>query len=529
MKQSTIHIKTLKESPFEGKMESQQLMFRAGMMKKNGAGDYTLMPYGLALYNVLKEKVDTVFEQMAYQAIHTLDYNQRDILAQLRSDIVSYKDLPLYIQMDSLVHRQKHSVKHGLLKSRTLPVKGLQLLLASEEDFDQALKNLWDQLFELHKTLEIPFNVSQLFEESQEGIRRGTWLSSPHGDTQFFNCHSCAYCSDQVGAQWKIEAEQEGQVQSMQEILTPNIKTISDLEKFLSISSQNLMKTLLLQCEIKGKPLTVAVVVRGDRELNMAKVAKYLGLTSHALEMVTDPGVIDAAGTIVGFAGPVGLTEVMLLADKEVTGGQGMVTGANRKDYHLQNVVYGRDFETKHVGDFSTINQGDLCPVCGQPLISEMGYTVMTITDYRNVLSKGMDIKYKNDQMKEGYPFVALGQLDYYRLMVAYLDAHYDAGGFKLKKGLSPYDVHVVIPNIKKEDQCLVADQLVFELESKGMRVLLDDRKGSAGAKFKDSDLLGIPVRITAGKLADKGIVELKYRSEEERKELTIKEVLDKL
>jgi len=528
MKQSAIHIKTLKESPFEGKMESQHLMFRAGMMKKNGAGDYSLMPYGVALFDVLKEKVDTLMNHIHYQRVSTLEYNERELLTQLRSDIVSYKDLPLLIQTDSLMRRDTHSVKHGLLKSRTAPIKGFQLILPSRDSYDAEIKSLWNQLFELHSALGLPFELTKVFSEEKDASVSGTWLQSPYGDQTFFDCKSCAYCSDEIGAKWKVDGEVDVHVPEVEEVLTPDIKTIADLEVFLSINANQLMKTLLLQCEMKGKPLTIAVVVRGDRELNVPKVAQYLGVSSNQLEMVTDPDVVEAAGTIVGFAGPIGIKDVMLLVDEEVAEGHGMVTGANKQDYHLKNVVYGRDFETKHLGDFSMVKEGDLCPVCGQSLVPEMGYTLVTVQEYQDALSKKMDIKFKNDQMKEERPFVALGQLDLYRLMIGYLDHHQDEGGFILNEGLTPFDVHVVVPNIKKEEQCILADQLVFELESKGKRVLLDDRKGSAGAKFKDSDLLGIPVRITAGKLAADGIVELKYRNDQERIEMTIKEVLDK-
>lgn len=528
MKQSKIHIKTLKESPFEGKMESQHLMFRAGMMKKNGAGDYTLMPYGVALYKDVTAKVDALFEHMTYQSLCALSYDEREVLKQIRSDLVSYKDLPMRFQNNSLSMRSKHSVKHGLLKSRVRPIKGLQLLFANKETFDHELKLLWQQVMTLHQELEIPFHMTQLFDEAGERVKSGTWLPSPYGDEVFYNCHSCAYCSDEIGGTWQKESVESIDVPMFEEILTPDIKTISDLEVFLSIRAEDLMKTLLLQCEIKGKALTLAVVIRGDRELNIPKVARYLGVDAHVIEMVTDPEVVKAAGTVVGFAGPVGIQNVMLLVDEEVAQEQGMITGANKQDYHLKNVLYGRDFQTKHLGDFATIKEGDKCPVCGQALVAETGYTITTLKDYQDDLSKRMDIKFRNDQMKDVRPFVALGEIDLYRLMVAYLDYHFDESGFMLTPSLTPYDVHVVIPNVKKEAQCVVADQIVFELEAMGKRVLIDDRKGSAGAKFKDSDLLGIPVRITAGKLAENGIVELKYRNSDERVELTIKEVLDK-
>lgn len=528
MKQSAIHIKTLKDSPFEGKMASQHLMFRAGMMKKNGAGDYNLMPYGVALFERLKEKVDNMLDEIGYQKINSLEYDEREVLTQLRSDIVSYKDLPLRIQTDSLMRRERHSVKHGLLKSRMAPIKGIQLIMGSKETFDNEMTLLWDQLFKLHQAFDLPYQKSEVFTEEKEGVASATWLASPYGDTTFYDCKSCAYCSDEMGARWQYKNHDIEEVGEVEEILTPDIKTIVDLEEFLSISGETLMKTLLLQWQVKGKPLTVAVVIRGDRELNVSKVARYLGVSTNALEMVTEPSVVEAAGTIVGFAGPVGLKDVMLLVDQELAQGQPMVTGANKQDYHLKNVVYGRDFETKHLGDFSTAKEGDCCPICGQPLEVEVGYTLAVVKDYMNQLSDKLDVKFKNDQMKEERPFIALGQLDFYKLLVGYLDHHKDEGGFTLKENLTPFDVHVVIPNIKKEEQVVVADQLAFELEGKGKKVLVDDRKGSAGAKFKDSDLLGIPVRITAGKLAGEGIVELKYRNKDERMEMTIKEVLDK-
>lgn len=527
MKQSAIHIKTLKESPFEGKMESQHLMFRAGMIKKNGTGDYSLMPYGVALFHEVRKTLDRLLEPLTFQRLETLEYSEKELLNQLRSDIVSYKDLPLMVQTDSLLKRRKHSVKHGLIKSRTAPIKGFQLIVPNEEDYKTLDKSLWNQLYKLHESLGLPFQKVHLFSSDIEGAGYGTWLKSPYGDTQFFNCRSCAYCSDELGAKWqKSEALSKGKT-PIEEILTPDIKTIMDLEVFLKIKASELMKTLLLQVTLKGKLLTIAVVIRGDRELNISKVAKYLRVQAKDIKMVTDIDCVEAAGTIVGFIGPIGLNDVMLLVDEELTKGQEMVAGANKKDYHLKYVVYGRDFESKHVDDFSTVKEGDNCPVCGQPLYAETGYSIISMVAYKNKLSQRMDIKYRNDQMKDEWPFIITGYVDLYRLLIGYLDNHYDEGGFILNRHVSPFDVHIVIPNTKKETQCLVADQIAFELESKGKRVLLDDRKGSAGAKFKDSDLLGIPVRITSGKRAEEGIVELKYRNEQEKYELTIKEVLE--
>ncbi|MBN2899524.1 MAG: hypothetical protein JXO44_12190 [Clostridia bacterium] len=528
MKQSKIHIRTLKESPFEGKMESQHLMFRSGMMKKNGAGDYTLMPYGEGLYQVIKTKVDQMFEHLSYQKLHTLSYDEKEVLMQIRSDIVSYKDLPVRFQTDTTLRREKHSVKHGLLKSRVTPIKGMQVLSEDEQVLSEALKSFWNQLVSLHDALGVPYKMTRLFDPMGPQVALGTWLPTTYGDMMFYNCKSCSYCSDEKGAEWRIAETSIEDVPAYEEILTPAVKTIADLEVFLSIRVSDLMKTLLLECQMKSKMLTIAVVLRGDRELNLSKVARYLDVDESALQMVSDEAVVEAAGTVVGFAGPIGLTDVMLLVDEEVAQGRAMVTGANKRDYHLKNVVYGRDFQTKHLDDFSTVLEGDLCPVCGEPLVAEMGYTVTRVRNYKNALSEQMDIKFVNDQMKEERPFVALGEIDLYRLLIAYLDHHYDEGGFVFKQGLSPYDVHIVVPNAKKEEQCILADQLAFELEGKGKRVLVDDRKNSAGAKFKDSDLLGIPIRITAGKRVEEGIVELKYRNSEDRFEMTIKEVLEK-
>lgn len=529
MKQSTLHIKTLKESPFEGKMPSQHLMFRSGMMKKNGAGDYSLMPYGVSLYEKLKLKVDEVFNNIEYQKMGMLEYNQMELLSQLRSDIVSYKDLPLFVQSDGIIKRKQHSVKHGLLGSRLMPVKGIQVIMPTHDTYENALKTIWQEFYELHNYLEIPFKQTELFSERKDSNKSGTWLDSPYGDQMFYKCRSCAYCSDAIGTTWTYDKCDSEESDAIEEILTPEIKTISELEVFLSITAERLMKTLLLQCHIKGKALTLAVVIRGDRELNLNKVARYMNLSVEDIELATDPQVVEDAGTIVGFAGPIGLQDVMLLVDEEVTFGQAMVTGANKRDYHLKNVVYGRDFTSKHVASFSMAKESDKCPICGQALHEEVGYVVSTMEAYGDHLSKAMDIKFKNDQMKEERPFIAMGQLDMYKLLIGYLDQHHDDNGFMLSESLSPYDVHILIPNIKKEEQRVVADQIAFELESNGKRVLLDDRKGSAGGKFKDSDLLGIPVRVTTGKLAADGIVELKYRNQEEKIELSIKEVLDKL
>lgn len=526
MKQSNIHIKTLRQSPFEGEMQTQHLMFRAGMLKKNGIGDYTLMPYGYALYKIIENKLTSLLSHSAFQEVSTLNYDAKELLTQLRSDIVSYKDLPLYIQSNGLKRRHNYSVKLGLIKSKSTPIKGFQLISHSDIDFQEKKSALWRELFEFGQELNISFEKSLLISSNTETSKEGYWVPSEYGDEVFYQCDTCDYCSDQHNASWMIGKVLATTDETPEEIHTPNIKTIADLERFMSINAKTLLKTLLVQVPLHGKLKTVAIVLSGNRELNIKKVARFFSVLPHEINLVNDLDVLNAAGTTVGFAGPIGLKNVIILADEEVTKGQAMVTGANRVDYHLKNVVYGRDYKAHHVGNFSYILSGDICCKCGGNITAREGYVVVELTSYKKVLSENMDIKYKDNQMKEQRPIVELGSIDMYRLLTTYLDHNKDDDGFVLKKDASVFDVHVLVPNIRKEEQMQLAKQLSKKLEIKEFKVLIDDRKGSTGSKFKDSDLLGIPVRITTGKLAGDGIVELKYRNSKERLELSVEEAL---
>ncbi len=530
MKQSKMHIKTLKESPFEGQMPSQNLMFRAGMIKKNGAGEYILMPYGHMLYESLKSRIELVFDDLNYQKLNMPTYNELEILKYLRSDIVSYKDLPLRFVGDSVVSRADYSVKHGLIKPKHSLVKAINVVSDNKDAINENITELWNESKKLHVEFGIPFNKAELLSESGEVKINATYIESEYGDTTFYRCTGCEYCSDEVGCDFAIsESMDDENTSSYTEIHTPDIKTIADLEKFMNIDAKQLMKTMLLECVIADKKVILAVVIRGDRALNINKVARYLNIKSECIQLVNDIEIVEMAGTVVGFAGPVGIKNVMLLVDREVSIGKPMVAGANKRDYHIKDVVYGRDFSTDYVGDFSTVVEGDLCPKCSAPLEKFIGYTLMTLKENGQKLSEDVDIKYRNDEMKDERPYIVNGYIDLYKMMVAYLDYHCEESGFVLTRGICPFDVHVIVPNIKKEEQIQLADEVVKNLKAKGLKVLLDDRKGGAGGKFKDSDLLGIPVRITTGKMASERIVELKYRDEEDKHEMLVDDVVSKI
>ena len=272
----------------------------------------------------------------------------------------------------------------------------------------------------------------------------------------------------------------------------------------------------------------VAAFVRGDRELNMTKLVNALDIPEHAIEFADEEKMSAATGCVGGFTGPTALHDCKIVVDSELPGLKNLCAGACKEDHHLINVNYGRDYEGDIVTDIKVLAAGDACPVCGAPVKHARGIEVGQVFKLGTKYSEAMKAYYKDENMKDHPIVMGCYGIGVTRTMAAIIEQHHDDNGIVWPIAVAPY--HVIITVMKPDDevQAKVADQIYSELTAAGVEVMLDDRKERPGVKFKDADLLGIPVRITVGRGAADGMIEYKMRRDADKEEMSAAEGIKK-
>ncbi len=550
MKLSKYLLPTLREVPSEAEIPSHQLMLRAGLIRKLASGVYSFLPLGLkALRNIegiVRNSMDTHgAQELLMSAVLPKEYFEtsgrwevfgpemfrlkdragRDFCLgptheeiftdTVKNTIKSYKQLPVTLYQIQTKYRDERRPRFGVIRSREFIMKDAYSFDTNEEGLDISYKNMYDAYKEAFDKM----GMEYLIVDADSGAMGGSgsqefMVKSEVGEDTIAYC-SCGFCSNIEKAACVSDSKNTAaELLEMEKIFTPNSRTIEELVEFLGTDAKSFAKTLLYNSD--GK--IVAVMVRGDREVNETKLANYLG--SINLEMASPDEVAEATGAAVGFAGPVGL-ELEVLVDKEVADMKNFVVGANETKYHLKNVNIDRDFSATVIGDFRNIEEGDLCPICQNENIQtcqgiEVGHIFKLGTKY----SKAMDCKYLDENGKEQIPIMGCYGIGVTRCMAAIIEQSSDESGIIWPVSVAPYHVIVVPVNTKNEEQTKLAEKIYNTLRQNGIEAMLDDRNERAGVKFKDADLIGIPLRINVGKGASDDMVELVYRKDLSMKDL---------
>ena len=291
--------------------------------------------------------------------------------------------------------------------------------------------------------------------------------------------------------------------------------------------SQTIKALLFVTYDEEGKENGyVAAFVRGDRELNMTKLVNALGIAEHQIEFADEEKMGAATGCVGGFTGPIGLHDCTVVVDSELPGLKNLCAGACEEDHHYINVNYGRDYTGDIVTDLKTLKEGDPCPVCGAPVRHTRGIEVGQIFKLGTKYSESMNARYVDENQQEKPVVMGCYGIGVTRTLAAIVEQHHDEDGIIWPVSVAPYHVIVTLVKPADETQTAVAEQIYAELQQAGVETLLDDRRERPGVKFKDADLMGIPVRITVGKLAGEGKVEYKLRREKDRRELTVQDAI---
>ena len=545
MKMSNMLISTLREVPAEAEIDSHKLMLRAGMIRKMAAGVYNYLPLGL---KVLKKVEDIVREEMnaagaqeflasaiipaelwqesgrwdAYGAemFRLKDRGERDFCLGptheevftdiARNEIKSYKQLPVNLYQIQTKYRDERRPRFGVMRSREFIMKDAYSFDKDQEGLDLVYDKMHDAYVEIFNRCGLDAKCVAADSGAIGGSNSAEFMvKSEVGEDDVVFCTQCDYAANIEKATSKLEEVEKEELIGVEKIATPNSRGIDEVAEFLNISPKKTVKTLLYN--VDGK--IVAVFVRGDREVNEVKVANASN-ASGDIEMASHDEYIHAAGCNIGFAGPIGIKADLILVDEEVKNMYNFVIGANETGYHIQNVNYGRDFEGT-IGDFRKVTEGEKCPVCGGKITIARGTEVGHIFKLGTKYSEAMNANFIDEEGKEKPFIMGCYGIGVTRTMASIIEQHHDENGIVWPLSVAPYHVSVIPVNVKDEDQTKVANDLYEKLLSIGIEVLLDDRNERAGVKFKDSELMGIPMRVTVGKKIGDGEVEFKLRDGE--------------
>ncbi len=549
--------KTLREVPRDSEGGNQELLVRAGFIRQLTSGVYSYLPLGnrviRKISQIVREEMDraggqevtmpviqpkdlwdkqaesgpTRTEALGDVLFKLKDRKGRDmvlgatheeVVTTLVSEFVhSYRDLPKLIYQIQIKFRDEARPRAGLLRVREFTMKDLYSFDADAEGLDVSYRKMADAYRTIFKRCGLHFIVIHADSGAIGGKESQEFLAvTEAGEDDALVCDRCDYAANREKAEFvRTELTQEPE-RALEEVYTPNCMSISALAAFLSIPESKTMKSV---CYVAGGKLVLAVV-RGDLDINEVKLANTLyhaGINAADLHLAT-PEELERAGIVAGYTSPLGKDkQVFIVADISLKLGNNFVAGANRVDYHLKNVNYPRDFDVDDWEDIASAYEGATCVCCGGTLHiirgSEVGHIFKLGTKYSELFDATyLDAKGVAHPILMGSYGIGIG-----RIMATLVEQSHDEKGIIWPFSIAPYHVALVGLDLEKEENRQAAEQLYADLTAAGVEVLYDDRAETAGVKFNDADLVGLPVRVVVSKRSLKnGGIELKLRSQTE-------------
>ena len=563
MKMSQLYMPTLREVPSDAEIPSHRLLLRAGMIRRTSSGVYTFLPLGYRsvkkVEQIVREEMDKsganevlmsilqpkeIWEQSGRWATfgpemfklkdrHDQEYSlgptaEEYFVTLVRDELRSYKELPLNLYQIQWKYRDEKRPRFGINRSREFLMKDAYTFDADQEGLEKSYQNMWEAYERVFDRIGLDYRVVQGDSGAMGGNASHEFTAlSDVGEGLIVYCEDCDYAATDEKAAVHLEVVETDQpAQDMTKVETPDCRTIEEVAKFLEVEEAQTLKAVLLR--VQGEPLFV--FLRGDRQLNMAKMVSTLGLPEHEIEMLGEEEIEKLTGSEAGFIGPVGLNEdIRIIVDEQVTKMKNLVTGANETGYHFKNVNYGRDFSGEVAEDLMMIEETDACPSCGGPLHFARGIEVGNIFQLGTKYSDSLNASFLDEQGKATNFVMGSYGIGITRTVSAVVDQNNDDKGIIWPVSVAPYEAVVTIVNTKDEDQVALGEEIYKELMDQGIDTLLDDRKERAGVKFNDLDLIGVPLRITVGKKAAEGSVEYSTRQEMENEDLAWQEAVDRV
>jgi prolyl-tRNA synthetase len=516
MRLSALLGKTLRHPPSEAHLTSHQLLVRGGYVRAVAPGVFAYLPLGWRVLDGVREVLARALAPLAAQGMRLpppgSEETEQEAAAALvhliDREVDSYRQLPLFVWHGSAVGEAEPRVRDGLFGADGRPSATVHAFVGEEEGAEEARSGIEEALCQLFETCELPV----VWADAGAKGRRA-YLLHKAGDEKVARCPACGYAAPRPWAATRWPAPPDEEAQAPEEIETPGCDTIAALAEFLDIPAARTLKMVFYSVE--GD--VTCVVIRGDRQVDESKLARALGTAWYYTSMEHE---LEAIGAVGGYASPIGLdsSRVRVIADPSVRSGKNFVSGANRPDYHIRNVNVPRDFEPGEWVDLARIESGDACPECGGDLAVEAAFALIS----GSVPVPCEPAAEYLDQEGRARPlWHAIWHVDLARLVAGVVESHNDDYGIVWPVACAPFDVHIVALDLNRQDVADEAEALYMRLTSRGLSVLYDDRDASAGVKFNDADLIGVPLRLTIGKRSLKeGVVEARWRAVGERLKL---------
>ena len=559
MKMSKLFVQTLRDYPADAEVVSHKMLVRAGYIRKLTNGVYTFLPL---MWRVIKKIEKIVREEMdasgaqeilmpivqpkelweesgrwevyGKELMRFTDRHDRMLaLAPTAEEVVtwvaregikSYRQLPVNLYQIQNKYRDEIRPRFGLLRGREFIMKDAYSFDANQEGLEKSYEVMAQAYTRIFKRCGLDTRMVR----SDSGAIGGSLshefmvlVETDSGENDVLYCDSCDYASNTNHAETQpVSANTDGGFSKCEVVSTPNIKTIEELSEFLKIEPSVICKALVYIAD--GKP--VQIMIRGDQSLEETKLKNALG--ANEIRIASAVEIAEYLGAEAGF---VGLKDAKcrVIADNSVKDLKNFVIGLNQKDVHQVGANWGVDYELPETFDVRLSKAGEACPVCGKPLKMTQGIEVGNIFQLGTKYSSKMNAVFQDVDGNEKPFIMGCYGIGVSRTAAAAIEKFHDDFGIKWPKEIAPYEVILIPVNINDEEQMKIANELYVALQKAGIEVLMDDRDERAGVKFKDADLIGIPLRITLGKTLAEGLVEYKLRMTDETGKISPEKVLD--
>lgn len=560
MKQSKVFIPTLREVPAEAEAISHQLLLKAGLIKQNAAGVYSYLPVATRVIHKISdiirqemERIDAVevvmpvlqqselwkesgrWDAYGMELMHLRDRNQREfalgptheevVTSLVRDELRSYKQLPLTLFQIQTKFRDEKRPRFGLLRGREFIMKDAYSFHTDEESLMETYQNMYNAYSTIFKR--VGLNVRPVVADS--GAIGGNHTHEFHAlsaigeDTIVYSDNSDYAANIEKAEVTYYETTNTAEaLQPLEKVETPNVKTAQELADFLGQPLENIIKTMVF----KVNGAFILLLVRGHHEVNDVKIKDYFKTDDVA--MATDDEIRNLLGASPGSLGPVTDRDVKVYADQFVQSLRNLAIGANEDGYHYVNANVERDFQIEGYGDFRFILEGEPLADGSGPAQFAEGIEVGQVFVLGEKYSEAMKATVLNQQGREQNLTMGCYGIGVSRTLSAIIEQHHDDNGIIWPKSVTPFDVHLISVNPKKDEQRACADRLYDQLLGT-YDVLYDDRNERAGVKFNDADLIGIPVRVVVGKNASEGIVEVKRRDTGDSEDVHVNDLVTHL
>ncbi len=582
---SQLFIPTLREAPADAEVASHKFLVRAGYIRQLAAGIYSFLFLGNRSFNkiveIVREEMDKIGQEFYLPALHPrelweasgrwslmgenlfrlqdrkggdlcLGMTEEEVMTEIaRKELRSYKQLPQIWYQIAPKFRDEPRPRSGLLRVRQFMMKDSYSFDIDAAGLDVSYRKHYNAYCRIFDRCGLKYMVVEADSGAMGGKESHEFMvRTPAGEDQIVSCDGCNYAANLEKATstlWPVEdlkAEGDGKPLLVH---TPGQKTIEDVAKFLGVSPKNKIKTLALMTNepasdgaskgkegSKAKSRAVVVLMRGDHQLNEAKLNATIATPTRPMEEAEIEMLFQSPA---GYLGPIGIEwakdfktdgdKPVLLVDKALEGRTNLIGGANKKDYHLKNLTPGKDFHPTAYADLRSVTAGEACPNCGKPLRIDTAVEVGHIFKLGYRYSESMGARVLDRNGKEVMPIMGCYGIGVERILTAAIEQGNDEDGFWLPAAIAPFEIVVAPVSVKDEAVKSVAEDVAQRLEIAGFDVILDDRDERPGVKFKDADLVGIPFRITVGKKVTEGTVEVVFRSTREVRDVTITTIVE--